>query len=112
MRLCEQLGQEPDPEKMPLDTSSFPEEVQVAFFVFGLLPDRWDSMSGYYMGKDWSSANFIFSTYEIEDIKTTVYFAKLYESILIEYRAEEATKKRKEAERRSKSGSNAHTVTG
>ena len=97
---------------MPLDTSSFPEEVQVAFFVFGLLPDRWDSMSGYYMGKDWSSANFIFSTYEIEDIKTTVYFAKLYESILIEYRAEEANKKRKEAERRSKSGSNARTVTG
>ena len=97
---------------MPLDTSSFPEEVQVAFFVFGLLPDRWDSMSGYYMGKDWSSAYFIFSTYEIEDIKTTVYFAKLYESILIEYRAEEANKKRKEAERRSKSGSNARTVTG
>ena len=56
LKLCEQLGQEPDPEKMPLDASVFPAEVQVAFFVFGLLPDRWDSMSGCYMGKDWSSA--------------------------------------------------------
>lgn len=97
---------------MPLNTSIFPEEVQVAFFIFGLLPDRWDGMSGYYMGKDWSSANFIFSTYEIEDVKTTVYFAKMYEAILIEHRAEEANKKRKESERRSRSGSNAHTVTG
>jgi hypothetical protein len=97
---------------MPLDTSIFPEEVQVAFFIFGLLPDRWDGMSGYYMGKDWSSANFMFSTYEIEDVKTTVYFAKMYEAILIEHRAEESNKRRKESERRSRSGSNAHTVTG
>lgn len=97
---------------MPLDASVFPAEVQVAFFVFGLLPDRWDSMSGFYMGKDWSSANFIFSTYEVDDIKTTVYFAKMYEALLVEYRAEEANKKRKESERRSRSGSSAHTVTG
>lgn len=97
---------------MPLDASVFPAEVQVAFFVFGLLPDRWDSMSGFYMGKDWSSANFIFSTYEVDDIKTTVYFAKMYEALLVEYRAEEANKKRKESERRSRSGNNAHTVTG
>ena len=100
------------PTKMPLDASVFPAEVQVAFFVFGLLPDRWDSMSGYYMGKDWSSADFIFSTYEVDDIKTTVYFAKMYEALLVEYRAEEANKKRKESERRSRSGSSAHTVTG
>ena len=97
---------------MPLDASVFPAEVQVAFFVFGLLPDRWDSMSGFYMGKDWSSADFIFSTYEVDDIKTTVYFAKMYEALLVEYRAEEANKKRKESERRSRSGSSAHTVTG
>ncbi len=30
--LCEQLEQEPDPDKMPLDASVFPPEVQVAFF--------------------------------------------------------------------------------
>ena len=56
---------------MPLDASAFPHEVQVAFFVFGLLPDRYEGMSGTYMGKDWSSANFIFDTYKIDDIKRT-----------------------------------------
>ena len=33
-----QLGQEPDPSKMPLNPSDFPEEVQVAFFMFSLSP--------------------------------------------------------------------------
>lgn len=97
---------------MPLSTFAFPAEVQVAFFIFDLLPDKWDATSGYYMGKDWSCADFLFSVYEVEDIKTVVYFAKMYELIVIEYRAEEANKKRKESERRAKSGSNARTVTG
>ena len=39
MLLCEQLGQEPDPDKMPLELSDFPGEVQVAFFMFSLLPE-------------------------------------------------------------------------
>ena len=38
--ICEQLGQEPDPTQMPLEPSDFPEEVQVAFFMFSLLPDH------------------------------------------------------------------------
>ena len=97
---------------MPLDASVFPAEVQVAFFVFGLLPDRWDSMSGSIWGRIGPLPDFIFSTYEVDDIKTTVYFAKMYEALLVEYRAEEANKKRKESERRSRSGSSAHTVTG
>jgi hypothetical protein len=101
--LCEQLEQEPDPDKMPLDASVFPPEVQVAFFVFDLLSDRWDGMSGTYLGKDWSSADFIFKVYKIEDIEHVTYFAKLYENILIKYRAEEAEKKRKASERRAKS---------
>ena len=39
LRLCEQLGQEPDPAKMPLEISVFPEEVQVAFFVYDRLSE-------------------------------------------------------------------------
>ena len=37
LRICEQLGQEPDPTKMPLDSSGFQEENQVAFFMFSLM---------------------------------------------------------------------------
>ena len=88
---------------MPLDASVFPSEVQVAFFVFDLLPDRWDGMSGYYLGKDWGSAEFIFDLYDISDRKTVVFFAKLYENTIVEIRAKESEQKRKEAERRAKS---------
>ena len=98
---------------MPLDASTFPYEVQVAFFVLGLLPDRYEGMSGMYMGKDWNSANFIFETYNIENIKTVVFFAKMYEGILVKVKAEEAQRKRKQQERQAKGGGkNTFRVTG
>ena len=98
---------------MPLDASAFPHEVQVAFFVLGLLPDQYEGMSGTYMGKDWSSANFIFDTYKIDDIKSVVYWAKTYERLLVNTKAEEAERKRKQTERRAKSGGkNTFQVTG
>ena len=113
--LCEQLGQEPDPDKMPLDASMFPYEVQVAFFVFDLLSDRWDGMSGTYLGKDWTACDFIFETFEIDkdDKREIVYIGKIYESILMKHRAEEAEAKRKQAERtaKAKSGSNTFSVS-
>lgn len=88
---------------MPLDSSSFPEEVQVAFFVFSFLPDYWEGMSGTYMGKQWAGIDYIFELYNIENPKTIFFFMKLYEGILIKYRAEEAEKKRKAEERKGKS---------
>lgn len=98
---------------MPLDASAFPYEVQVAFFVLGFLPDRYEGMSGMYMGKDWNSANFIFETYNIENIKTVVFFAKMYEGILVTAKAEEAQRKRKQQERQTKGGGkNTFRVTG
>ena len=60
---------------MPLDASAFPYEVQVAFFVFDLLSDRWDGMSGMYLGKDWAAAHFLCEVYKIEDIPIVIYFA-------------------------------------
>ena len=98
---------------MPLEASAFPYEVQVAFFVLGLLPDRYEGMSGTYMGKDWSSATFIFETYNIEDIQSVVFFAKTYENMLIKERSEEQKRKQKQAERRAKGGgSNTFHVSG
>tara|TARA_B100000424_G_scaffold201032_1_gene158179 strand:+ start:576 stop:860 length:285 start_codon:yes stop_codon:yes gene_type:complete len=88
---------------MPLDASAFPVEVQVAFFVFDLLSDRWDGASGMYLGKDWASASFIFDTFNIDDVKTVVFFAKTYDNILIKERAEESSRKQKAEERRAKS---------
>lgn len=80
IRICEQLGEEPDPNKMPVDISVFPTEVQQAFLVHETLPDRWDGMSGSYLGKDWSALESILNIYEIEDKRTVVYFLKHVES--------------------------------
>jgi len=112
--LCEQLGQEPDPDKMPLELSEFPEEVQVAFFMFSLLPDHYEGMSGTYMGKYWDGIDYFFKIYEVDRPKETLYFMKLYENILVSYRAEQAEKKRKAEERRAKSGGKtyAHNIKG
>lgn len=100
---------------MPLDTSVFPEEVQVAFFIFDMLPDRWEGMSGTYLGKEWSSVNYLLEIYEIDNPKVVMYFAKLYERITVNVKIEEAEKKRKAEERKSKAsgGKNyTHNVRG
>jgi len=100
---------------MPLTQLDFPPEVQVAFFMFSLLSDVWDGMSGMYMGKDWSSANFLFKTYEVDSAKEILYFMKLYERELMSQRAEEADRKRKAEERKSKQGGGknyTHNVKG
>ena len=65
--MCEQLGREPDPEKMPLTDADFPVEVQVAFFIYSYMPDHWDGATGTYFGKDWSSLDAIFNIFEVED---------------------------------------------
>lgn len=99
---------------MPLELSDFPGEVQVAFFMFGLLPDRWDGMSGSYMGKYWDGIEYFFKVYGIEDPKQTFYFMKLYENILISHKADKADQKRKADQRKAKSGGKnyTHNVTG
>ena len=107
--LCEQLGETPDPTKMPLELSDFPEEVQVAFFMFSLLPDHWEGMSGTYMGKYWDGIDYFFKVYGVENPKQILYFMKLYENTLVSYRAEKAEQKRKADERKSKSGGKNYT---
>jgi hypothetical protein len=101
LRVCEQLGQEPDPAKMPLDASDFPGEVQVAFFMFDILPDRWEGMSGTYMGKDISNIKELFDLYEIDYPKEILFLIRLYDNILIKHRVEEQERNRKKQERKS-----------
>ena len=106
--ICEQLGQEPDPTKMPLELSDFPEEVQVAFFMFSLLPDH--------MGKYWDGIEYYFKLYEVDEPRTIMYIMKMYEGIIVEHKAEKAEERRKAEERKTKSAgggkSYAHNVKG
>ncbi len=103
------MGQMPDPDRMPLEMSVFPDEVQVAFFMFQLLSDRWDGMSGTYLGKDWTQCPQLFELYDIDDKRETLYFMKLYEGILMEQRMQDQEQRRKAEERRAKQGGKNYT---
>ena len=111
LRIWEQLGQEPDPAKMPLDMSDFPEDVQVAFFMHDLLSDHWDGMSGHYLGKNWNQCEHLFNLYDIErkDRTTMLYFMKMYERELVESRAKEQERKRKAEERKTQTAGKTYT---
>jgi hypothetical protein len=76
LMICEQLGEEPDPERMPIEEYMFPTEVQLAFVIHALMPDRWDGMSGSYLGKDWSPLGALLDINEVDDKKQVTYFLK------------------------------------
>jgi hypothetical protein len=94
---------------MPLNQMDFPPEVQTAFFMYDLLSDVYEGMSGTYMGKDWSHCDQLFKLWEVEAPKITMYFMKVYERIVIQQRGEDSERKRKADERKSKSGGKNYT---
>ena len=99
---------------MPLETSDFPSEVQAAFFIFGFLEDNWEGMSGTYLGKKWNNLEYLFRLYQVQEQTTILYIMKLWENILVEYKAQKAEKKKKADERKSAGGGKnfTHNVKG
>jgi len=100
---------------MPLDASVFPEEIQVAFFMHQLISDRWDGMSGTYLGKNWVETVQIFDLYEIENKKEILYFMQMYDGVIMKYRSDEQQVKRKAEERKRQQASGktyTHNVKG
>ena len=80
--VCERLGKDPDPNKVPMDMGNFPYEVQLAFLIHDLLPDRWEGMSGSYLGKDWSAIGAILDSYNIDiDRQIILFFVKAMDNI-------------------------------
>ena len=96
--VCERLGKEPDENKMPIDDGDFPYEVQLAFLLHSVLPDRWDGSSGSYQGKDWSAVGSLLDIYQIEDKKTVTFFLKNVDVLTSNQINKEIDKKRKKRE--------------
>ncbi len=95
--VCDRLGKEPDPNKMPMNFGNFPYEVQLAFLIYDHLPDRWEGMSGSYLGKEWSAVGTLLDTYKVEERKVILFFIKAIDNInsrLINKSLEEERKKR------------------
>ena len=98
---------------MPLDTSVFPGEVQLAFFMYNKISDKWDGMSGSYMGKNWEEMPYMLELYDIDNKQDVVFFMQQYDLLVMKDRFEEAERKRKQQERKSGGGKTyTHNIHG
>ena len=80
--MCEQMGWEPDENQIPIDPSTLSIEVQQTLVLLNALPDKWEGMSGSWMGKDYSGLSAIMDIYEIQDRKDVFELLKLAEQEL------------------------------
>ena len=80
----------------------YPYEVQMAFFIYSLLQDNWDGMSGMYMGKYLAGLSTLLDIYEIEDRKTVVYFITAIDRERMTSINEEVKRKNEASKRKGK----------
>ena len=96
--MCEQMGWEPKEEDIPVDPSTLSLEVQQSLVLLNSLPDRWDGMSGSWLGKDYSGLTAIMDIYDIDDRRSVFELLKEAEGVLSKFYEQ----KRKEREAQSK----------
>lgn len=96
--MCEQMGWEPDDERIPIDPSSLSITAQQALILLRSLPDMWEGMSGSWLGKDYSGLTAIMGIYGMEDRRNIFELYKEAERELGEHYAQ----KQKEQTARSK----------
>ena len=85
---------------MPLDSSDFPYEVQVAFFISNYLEDIWDGMSGSYLGKRYGSVEYLFKIYNVEQPEIVLYFINYMKIFL--FHIEQIKQNKKENKQKEK----------
>ena len=78
-QMCEQMGWEPKEEEIPKDASYLSYEVQCALVLFNCLPDKWEGMSGSWMGKDYSGLMDIMDIYQMDNKKDIFTLLKIAE---------------------------------
>lgn len=69
LEMCEQLGSTPDEHEIPVEFSDLPLEVEQAYHVYNLLPDKIDSFNGVYYGKQLEVAPNMLEFLEIDSKK-------------------------------------------
>ena len=66
--MCEQMGWEIDESQMPKEPSTLAYEVQQALLLLNVLPDKWEGMSGTWLGKDYAGLDAILNPiYDIDN---------------------------------------------
>lgn len=74
--MCEQLGQEPEEEKIPPDWEDFPEIIVVALNTFNLLGDRVAAEVGF-IGKDYTNLPYFIDMYGVESEEQELFIETL-----------------------------------
>lgn len=98
LMMCEQLGNEPIDEEIPMDFNEFPNVVQEALNIFSILPDNWEGMSGTYMGKDYSILPYLMDEiFHVEDKQQTMQFLLIIGNIIMEIRSKEQKARQRKA---------------
>lgn len=97
------MGTEPNDEDMPIDLGDFPLYIQYIFNVYNMLPDKWEGMSGTYMGKDYGILPFLL---EMEGIDTKEERKEAFTFItLIDRAAKNFYNEKQARERKAREGS-------
>ena len=92
------MGVEPKEADVPKDPSTFSLEAQQALIMLNVLPDKWEGMSGTWVGKEYAGLLDIMDLYQIEDKKQVFELLKVCEDELGKFYAE----RRKQQEQLSK----------
>lgn len=99
--MCEQLGQEPDPKKIPPEIDDFPLDVQKAILIFNKLGDRIVPDIGY-LGKDYTSLPIHMRINNIDSEELFLETLLRLDQKVIEKSQEEIKRQRDQAKARSK----------
>jgi hypothetical protein len=67
--MCEQLGSQPQEKEIPVMLEDMPIDIELAYNVYNLLPDKIDSFNGVYYGKELDKAPLMLEFLEIQSKK-------------------------------------------
>lgn len=97
--MCEQLGQEPNPEEIPPDAEDFPEIVIQALHTFNSLGDRVYPDIGY-MGKDFTTLPYYLEVHGVENKELFLEILTYLESRAIKQSQEHLKRERDKLKRK------------
>ncbi len=97
--ICEQLGQEPDPKKVPVSWEDLPEVVRIAVNIFNTLGDRVAADIGY-LGKDYTALSLHINQSGVDDIELLLEIITWLDSRAITKSAEHMKRERDKLKRK------------
>jgi hypothetical protein len=87
------MGWEPDESQMPKDPSLLSFEVQQALLLLNVLPDKWEGMSGTWLGKDYAGLDSILTIYQIDNVRQVFELLQVAEKELGDFYAHKQKEK-------------------